>query len=46
MYRHLSGGQVNPKWKDWFMGFPIGWTAIAPLATLSFQQWQRLHSGS
>ncbi len=29
------GGQVNPAWKEWFMGFPTGWTEIAPSATPS-----------
>jgi hypothetical protein len=27
--RHLSeqiGGQLNPTWVEWLMGFPIGWT--------------------
>jgi hypothetical protein len=24
-----SGLNVNPDWLDWFMGFPIGWTACA-----------------
>jgi len=40
----LLGGFVNPNWKDWFMGFPIGWTAIEPLATRLFLQWLRSHS--
>src|SRR5574341_1378333 len=34
------GGQVNPRWKEWFMGFPIGWTEIEPLETRSFQSWR------
>jgi DNA (cytosine-5)-methyltransferase 1 len=24
--RHLSGGQLNPTWVEWLMGFPTGWT--------------------
>lgn len=24
----LVGGQVNPTWKEWFMGFPSRWTSI------------------
>ncbi len=39
-----AGGKVNPNWKDWYMGFPIGWTAIGRLATQSFQSWLRKHS--
>lgn len=22
------GGQLNPDWVDWLMGFPVGWTNI------------------
>ena len=22
------GGQLNPEWTEWFMGFPIGWTEL------------------
>ena len=35
------GGQVNPAWKEWFVGLPIGWTAIVPLETSSFLKWRR-----
>ena len=37
------GGQVNPDWKDWFMGLPIGWTATECLEMQSFQSWLRKH---
>lgn len=33
------GGTLNPDWCEWFMGWPIGWTASEPLATGRFQQW-------
>ena len=33
------GGAPNPNWKEWFMGFPIGWTAIEHLATASYLLW-------
>ena len=23
-----NGGQLNPDWTEWFMGFPIGWTSL------------------
>lgn len=29
--------------REWMMGLPIGWTALEPLATPRFQQWQRQH---
>jgi len=22
----LAGGQLSPKWVEWLMGFPLGWT--------------------
>jgi hypothetical protein len=36
-----AGGQLNPTWVEWLMGWPIGWTDLEPLATDKFQQWQR-----
>ena len=26
-------GRLNPAWCEWLMGWPIGWTALKPLAT-------------
>jgi hypothetical protein len=23
-----NGGQLNPSWVEWLMGFPIGWTDV------------------
>lgn len=23
-----NGGQLNPDWVEWLMGFPIGWTEV------------------
>jgi hypothetical protein len=37
------GGPLNPDWCEWFMGWPIGWTASARLETAKFQQWLDLH---
>lgn len=37
-------GQLNPEWVEWFMGWPIGWTELKPLAMDRFQEWQRQHS--
>jgi len=31
-----STRRLNPTFVEWLMGFPIGWTAFAPLATQSF----------
>jgi len=27
------GGQLNPTWVEWLMGWPIGWTDLKPSAT-------------
>ena len=29
------GGQLNPTWVEWLMGFPLGWTDCEHLATRS-----------
>jgi hypothetical protein len=28
-----AGGQLNPAWVEWLMGWPLGWTDLKPLAT-------------
>ncbi len=33
------GGKLNPRWVEWLMGIPIGWTSCAPLAMGSYRQW-------
>ena len=35
------GGRLNPTWAEWLMGWPVGWTALEPLATDSFRSWLR-----
>ena len=42
----VIGGALNPTWVEWLMGWPAGWTACEPVATESFQQWQRAHGAS
>lgn len=42
----VVGGQLNPDWVEWLMGWPIGWTASAPLVTARFREWLRQHGGS
>jgi hypothetical protein len=44
--RTVVGGQLNPTWVEWLMGWPLEWTALEPLATESFRQWQREHGKS
>jgi hypothetical protein len=38
-----GGGQLNPPWVEWLMGWPIGWTGLEPLETDKFQAWLRSH---
>ena len=35
---------LNPRFVEWLMGFPIGWTELLPLEMESFQSWRRKHS--
>jgi hypothetical protein len=38
------GGQLNPVFVEWLMGFPLGWTGLKPVGTLKFRRWRRSHS--
>lgn len=40
----LDGGQLNPEWVEWLMGWPIGHTALEPLETARYQEWLQQHS--
>jgi hypothetical protein len=35
-----QGGQLNPDWVEWLMGWPIGWTSLGPLNPEAFREWQ------
>ena len=37
------GGQLNPNWVEWLMGWPIGWTDLKPLAMDNVQLWYDSH---
>lgn len=37
------GGELNPPWVEWFMGWPIGWTDLKPLAMDKFLRWLSSH---
>lgn len=37
------GGTMNPKWDEWLIGWPIGWTGLNPLEMDRFQQWLNSH---
>lgn len=32
-----GGGQLNPPWVEWLMGWPIGWTELKRLGTAKFR---------
>jgi hypothetical protein len=38
-----GGGVLNPTWVEWLMGWPLGWTALQPLAMDRFREWQQQH---
>lgn len=40
----VIGSMCLPEFEELVMGWPIGWTALTPLAMDRFQRWQRLHS--
>ena len=35
--------RLNPDWVEWLMGWPIGQTALKPLETGKFREWQQQH---
>jgi hypothetical protein len=37
------GGQLNPTWVEWLMGWPLGWTDCAVSATDKFREWCQSH---
>ena len=39
----VVGGQLNPTWVEWLMGWPLGWTDLKPLETDKFQKWLDEH---
>lgn len=40
------GGQLNPEWVEWLMGFPLDWTALSDLGMQWFQLKQKKRSKS
>lgn len=40
-----NGGQLNPTWVEWLMGWPLGWTDLRLLEMVRFRQWLRSHGG-
>lgn len=42
----MIGGSPNLNWIDWYVGLPIGWSALESLETSRFQQWCERHGTS
>ena len=42
----IPGGQLNPNWVEWLMGWPIGFTDLKPLATDKSLSVPQLHGDS
>jgi hypothetical protein len=40
-----SGGVLNPTWVEWLMGFPLGWTVLAPSEIRSYRRSRRRSGG-
>jgi len=41
-----AGGQLNPTWVEWLMGWPVGWTDLKPLETGKSHCAQQQHGES
>jgi hypothetical protein len=38
-----AGRSLNPEYQEWLMGWPIGWTGLAPLEMAKFLKWCASH---
>jgi hypothetical protein len=36
----VGSGVINPEWEEWLMGWPIGWTGLAPLKEERMLGWE------
>jgi DNA (cytosine-5)-methyltransferase 1 len=36
------GGQLNPEWVEWLMGWPAGWTDLEHLSDDAFAAWRKV----
>ena len=41
-----AGGQLNPMWVEWLMGWPLGQTDLKPLETDKYRLWLQQHGKS
>ena len=40
----VLGGTLNPLWVEWLMGWPLGWTDVAPMPVGSYTAWHAASS--
>jgi hypothetical protein len=41
--QNKDGGQLNPTWVEWLMGWPLGWTDLKPLEMDKYHKWRQKH---
>ena len=39
-FRAGNGGQLNPDWTEWLMGWPIKWCSLEPMRKEDFEEWE------
>lgn len=39
-FRAGNGGNLNPDWTEWLMGWPIGWTSLEPMIADMYWMWK------
>ena len=38
--REQPGGQLNPTWVEWLMGWPVGWSSLNKLTPKNYENWR------
>lgn len=39
-FRAGNGGQLNPGWVEWLMGWPKGWVSLEPMEKSDYERWE------
>lgn len=39
-FRAGNGGQLNPDWVSWLMGWPRGWVSLEPMEKSDYERWE------
>lgn len=39
-FRAGNGGQLNPDWVSWLMGWPCSWTSLKPMRKEDYEEWR------